>query len=329
MKLDMENCGQANNVFFLAVNTGFAFEGVPDQRAIDFYAARSKHGLKCAIVGNVVIPGGIATNNVSSVISSHPMWKELAISISTSGAEPGIQLSSTWSGYQGMRKFVSPEISQSLISYKQRGESFSREFVDNSFDRLMSGTRLAVEAGFRHIQLHAAHGYLFNLLIDPRFSSHADYFQGLVNQWAIKLRGINVETSIRFSLYSGDKSFDEQGSVEFIPKICNLSVDYLDISAGLYNLNKRLIYPTTAEILSIRQSKSLDLAISYPRAKFIISGKASNLFKENIPHNAHIGLCRDLIANADFLENMNFGCNNCNKCHYFSRNSQFLTCGRW
>lgn len=329
MLCDMKSYNQDRKTFFLAINTGYVSNGSPDERACEFYAARSKHGLSCVVVGNVVIPGGIASNDVCARISSAPAWGRLANAIADQGAMPGIQLSSAWVGYEGMRKFVTARSYENLEIYRDVASRFDRDFIEDAFGRLSRATDYALGAGFQHIQLHAAHGYLFNLLIDHRFSQHAEYVHELVAQWASRLRSAGAETSLRFSLYSGSLSLDSLNTDVFLSHLTSLPVDYLDVSAGLYNLDKHLIYPSRTEHIYFRHNSTIDLAARHRDINFIISGKASRIPTGDLPPNVHIGLCRDLIANPDFLRDRSRGCEDCMKCHYYSRNAAHLICGRW
>ena len=137
------------------------------------------------------------------------------------------------------------------------------------------------------------------------------------------------ESSLRFSLWTGHPSIDKHGQSQFIEIIVSLPVDYLDVSAGFYNVDKRLIYPTLPDVLSSRRTGTLDLARRYPHIQFIMSGKSSGAWDPSLPANVHVGICRDLIANPNFLRDRDQGCNDCMKCHYFSRGQSYLTCGRW
>lgn len=314
--------------FFLAVNTGYAVDGVPDDRAKDFYLRRSRHGLTCCIVGNVVIPGGYGTNSACAWISDRAEWVDLASAIESQGTLPGIQLSSTWSGYEGMRKFALPAALRSMKPYIEAAASFTRNHIDALFDGLADGTELALKAGFKHIQLHAAHGYAFNIALDPRLSSHAEYAYGKARNWAENLKERGIGTSIRFSLYTGDATYDANDK-GFVAGLLKLPVSYFDVSAGFYNLNKRLIYPSLAADLERRLRQTVKLAVEHPAKRFVVSGRMAKQDIDALPSNVEIGLCRDLIANPDYLANFDDGCSSCMKCHYFSRREDFLTCGHW
>ena len=316
-------------VFFLAVNTGLNTHGLPDARCRQFYAERSKHGLHSAIVGNVVTPNGVGTNDVCSVISSDGAWTRLANSISEEGALPGIQLSSTWRGYGGIQRFVPTSPDEQALIYKKIGASISEKNATLAFDSLNRATELALKAGFRHIQVHAAHGYLFNLLIDSRLTRHSDLARKKLTQWAQALNVERIESSIRFSMWSGHTLFDENRNDDVIDNIATIPVDYIDASAGFYNINKRLIYPSSPHQLRERTSRTLTIASRHPSVNIILSGLSSEAWNPDLPRNIHIGICRDLIANPNFLAERRNGCDLRMKCHYFSRGTSHLHCGKW
>ncbi len=325
----MRNCGGKRRYFFLAVNTGFTTNGEPDSRCRQFYQTRSGNGLHCAIVGNVVVPQGGATNDVCAEISESNAWRELVAAITNNGALAGIQLSSTWQGYQGSKRFVPRAGESPLTEYRNFGASISKQQVVDAFDSLQRGTELAVKAGFRHIQLHAAHGYLFNILVDNRLSPYANFAFRLICRWAEALASEKVETSIRFSMCSGDVIFDREHSLELSNEIAQLPVNYVDVSAGFYNINKRLIYPSTTAHLEERAAGTLGIAARHPMQNFIMSGKSVGAWDTSLPSNVHIGICRDLIANPNYLADRTDGCAICMKCHYFSRGEKHLVCGQW
>lgn len=325
----MSNCTENRKYFFLAVNTGYVTHGLPDQRCYDFYVARSGYGLYCAIVGNVVIPGGSGSNKVCAQISNSDAWHRLAMGISEQGALPGIQLSSAWNGYQGMKSFVASSGGEPLLEYRRIAASLSRDDIISAFDALNRGTEIAIRAGFRHIQLHAAHGYMFNLMIDPRLSPHFELALRLIEKWANSFVSAETETSLRFSLCSGEPRFDQCNQDEFVDLISSLPVCYIDVSAGYYNINKLLIYPISRDMIFSRHISTLKLAAEYPQKQYIMSGKAACFPSELLPPNIHLGICRDLIANPSFLQTRSSGCTDCMKCHYFSRGQSHITCGCW
>jgi len=325
----MRNSVENRKYFFLAVNTGFVQGGLPDTRCRAFYRERSRHGLHCSIVGNVVIPGGTGSNDVCTEISGAPAWRQLAEAIGEHGALPGIQLASAWQGYRGMTRFIPSAGDDPLNEYRRLADSLSNKDARTAFDGLYRGTEFAIKAGFRHVQIHAAHGYLFNLLVDPRLSRHVELALEAIQQWARGLTAMGIESSVRISMWAGHPVFDGQLEDQFLSRIAELPVSYVDVSAGFYNINKRLIYPSTPQLLSDRVEATLVFASRHPETQVILSGKSALAWDTRLPPNVHIGICRDLIANPDFLLERARGCATCMKCHYYSRGASHLTCGRW
>ncbi|WP_192036640.1 hypothetical protein [Halomonas sp. YLGW01] len=318
-----------SKTFFLPVNTGFSKNQTPDSRCIEFYRERSGNGLHCAIVGNVVLPSGVGSNNACSKISKNVAWNALTEAISERGAIPGVQLASCWPGYKGMQNFITKSNKKNINTYREIASSLKEKDIIDAFDDLKLGTSLAASAGFGHIQLHAAHGYLFNLIIDSRFSRHVDLAMEKLTEWSDQTADLEVEASIRLSLATGATEIDDYEPNDFLDKICTLPIDYIDISSGFYNLNKRLIYPSTDKLLSQRIAATTGLAHGHPRRNFIASGKSLKGWTKDLPKNVHIGICRDLIANPEFLKKHSNGCQNRMKCHYHSRGKDSITCGKW
>jgi 2,4-dienoyl-CoA reductase-like NADH-dependent reductase (Old Yellow Enzyme family) len=134
---------------------------------------------------------------------------------------------------------------------------------------------------------------------------------------------------LRFSLRTGDAAFDETGRQQFLDRVASVPVNYLGVSSGFYDVDKRLIYPSIAELLRERQLETVSLARRHVQAQFIYSGRSTRVSEADLPHNVHIGICRDLIANPDFLQSTDDGCGNTMKCHWYSRGKDHLECGRW
>jgi 2,4-dienoyl-CoA reductase-like NADH-dependent reductase (Old Yellow Enzyme family) len=316
-------------VFFLGVNTGYVSKGKPDHRYISFYRRRSSPQVHCTILGNVVIPGGYGSNDTTPLISRDAVWADVAQEIRGAGSLPGIQLATAWAGYHGSRSFRSTGRGQVIAEARKLVSSMESADVSRVFDNFDEGAKLAGGQGFGHVQVHSAHGYLLSLLIDSRINADASRALDRLGRLAEQLRHDGMESSIRISLRSGDPDFDSSGREDLYQSVAALPFDFIDISSGFYNIDKQLIYPARQDTLEARRRDTIDLAVRYPAKSFIFSGRALNHSTTDLPPNIHIGLCRDLIANPRFLTELDNGCRNHSKCHYFSRGVAHLTCPRW
>lgn len=316
-------------IFFLGVNTGYVTNGLPDSRYIEFYRRRSSSALHCAIIGNIVVPGGHGSNDVTPTLTADRVWGDIAAAITDGGSMPGIQLATSWAGYIGTRKFVGNDPSSVISAARALVQELGPVGSGSVLDAFNKGALIAADHGYRHVQLHGAHGYLLSLLIDHRINPRSEEIFGRLVRLGEDLTAAGIETSLRISLLTGDVSFDATGTARFHDSIAALPFDFVDLSSGFYNIDKRLIYPSRPDTIVARRSMTVSVASRHPTRNFILSGRAMSAASDTLPDNLHIGLCRDLIANPKFLAQPAKGCENRSKCHYFSKGESSLHCARW
>jgi 2,4-dienoyl-CoA reductase-like NADH-dependent reductase (Old Yellow Enzyme family) len=316
-------------IFLLGVNTGYVTDGLPDSRYIEFYRQRSSRALHCAIIGNVVVPGGYGSNDATPTLTGHPVWSSVAAAIAERGSMAGIQLATSWAGYVGTRKFVGSDPGSVIADARALVEELGPSGCAAMIDAFHEASDMAIDHGYRHVQLHGAHGYLLSLLIDYRINSRSEEILDSLSRLAERLAAAGIETSLRISLLTGDAAFDATGATRFHDSVAELPFDFIDLSSGFYNIDKRLIYPSRPDVIAARRSMTVNVASRHSDRKFILSGRAMNAAGEALPDNLHLGLCRDLIANPLFLAQPDRGCENRSKCHYFSKGETSLRCARW
>lgn len=310
------------NIFFLPVNTAYYSAGSPTQQCIDFYKKRSLPGLYCSIVGNVSTLRGYGTNPRTGIISKNGEWEKLADSIRANGSMAGIQLARSWKGYSGQQQFRNekwPEYKKYLIA------KLKKEDLSEVFDDFAESIQLAVELGFKHIQIHAAHGYLLSSLLDP----HLYHSPERIIEILIKIASYftNVELSVRVSNYCGLSQDIEKLRSDILSLIYYENYKYVDLSEGYYNFDKSYIYPFKPKMKIKRLERCLEIANAFPEQQFIISGWINPL--EVTRDNVHKGFCRNIIANPEFVIYLNETCENCGDCHYHSQGRESLLCRRW
>jgi 2,4-dienoyl-CoA reductase-like NADH-dependent reductase (Old Yellow Enzyme family) len=186
-------------------------------------------------------------------------WKPIAAFVASQGAVPGIQLghagrkASTWPawGFEDRTGTV-PEaeggwrtVAPSPIPFADDDEP--RELDLSGIDKIVgdfrAAARRAVDAGFRVIELHAAHGYLLHQFLSPIANHRTDEYGGsLENRARLLLRiveavraevGDGVPLFVRFSGSDWTPGgWDEQQTATVAGWAEEAGADFFDISSG-------------------------------------------------------------------------------------------------
>ncbi len=317
------------------INTGLYQKGNNTLENTQFYVARSTSQIDVAFVGNIAVATDLAPNATTGVISDHRSWSDLAEGIRAKGSASGIQLASTCPGYVGKRRADGSHMADALRNYQQLLLNVSIDRWSEIADRFRCAIDFSVRHGFEHIQIHAAHGYLWSLVMDPMLNPegcHLDLLYGIIDH-ILSIEGIRG--SIRMSWRTGYDHDKERQRVmldliERYPRV----LDW-DISNGYYNADKGLIYPNDNDGPIPWTEDAIKLANEYPDEQFVFSGnvwdpQASLMM---LPKNVSVGLARPIIADPNFLASSARGqaklCNYCGHCHYFSRGKNRISCPWW
>jgi 2,4-dienoyl-CoA reductase-like NADH-dependent reductase (Old Yellow Enzyme family) len=174
------------------------------------------------------------------------------------GAVPGIQLAHAgrkascdlpWRGGAGLKTSAEggwPVVGPSAVSFSEDSplprplDETAIEGVVNTFE---SAARRAIKAGFKVIEIHAAHGYLLHEFLSPLSNRRDDRYGGsLENRMRLllrvveRLRGLIPEEMLLFVRISAtdwvEGGWDIEQSVELAGKLKALGVDLIDVSSA-------------------------------------------------------------------------------------------------
>jgi 2,4-dienoyl-CoA reductase-like NADH-dependent reductase (Old Yellow Enzyme family) len=183
--------------------------------------------------------------------------KRITTFIEAQGAVPGVQLAhagrkashtSPWKG----SKIINPEdggwttFAPSAIAYKD-GEPLPKEMSIDDIKQFINDTKAAaaraLKAGFKMIEIHAAHGYLLNEFLSPISNLRRDDYGGsfenrirLLIEIAEATRNVLGEALPLFVRISATEWFDggwtEEDSVRLAKILKEKKVDLIDCSSG-------------------------------------------------------------------------------------------------
>ncbi|HEX4084975.1 MAG TPA: NADH:flavin oxidoreductase/NADH oxidase [Chthoniobacteraceae bacterium] len=216
-------------------------------------------GLVMAEATAVTADGRISPNDLGIWSDKHvePLAR-CADFIEKQGAVPGIQLAhagrkastaAPWKGRGPVRADEGgwrPIWAASAIAFDEESpvpEGLSREQIGGVLAAFAEGARRAREAGFRVLEIHAAHGYLFHEFLSPLSNRRADEYGGslenrtrIVREAATAIRRVWPEDLPLFIRISAtdwvEGGWDPGQSVELARQLKPLGVDLVDCSSG-------------------------------------------------------------------------------------------------
>ena len=115
--------------------------------------------------------------------------------------------------------------------------------IDGVIDAFEAGARRALKAGFKVLEIHAAHGYLLHEFLSPISNHRNDQYGGslenrmrLLLQVAERLRGLMPEELPLFVRISAsdwvEGGWDIEQSVKLAKRLKAVGVDLIDVSSG-------------------------------------------------------------------------------------------------
>lgn len=325
------------------INTGFAKSGHPISALRNFHSARSGPPLAICYVGNVATSAGGATN-VGTLIIGHQHsqqgFAEIAATIAERGSLPGIQIAQS-PKLDARKNWRVYDVTSETRRLSEIITSLRQDDLRRAFNQFVQSARVAVRLGFKVVQIHAAHGYLLSLLLSEQFNPRSDDYRPYgprLSELVARLREVTatVLLAFRFNIQSG-LGF-ENGLAEGLDLAAFFSkegVDILDLSAGIYTLDRRLIYPGSPGGSMPYLSAGLKIAAAHTHQIITASGNLTDTRQlQRVPRNVLIGVARALIADPDFAsksarddQNSIVECARRGRCHYFSRGRTHIECG--
>jgi 2,4-dienoyl-CoA reductase-like NADH-dependent reductase (Old Yellow Enzyme family) len=258
--------------------------GAPTNQLITAYRALAHSGVGLLISGNVMVDGAAleAPRNVVIEDDRHraQLCRWAAVTEDTD-AKFILQLSHP--GRQTMRGNALPGRRQDVVGPSEvplavggnrlfrAPRALSDAEITAIIGRFARAARIAADAGFHGVQIHAAHGYLFNQFLSPLVNQRTDRWGGsLENRMRLLLetvREIRATTSDRFliavKLNSADfqrGGFDADDSLTVARALEKEGIDLLEISGGTYESTAMVTGMPQRESTRAREAYFLEFA---------------------------------------------------------------------
>ena len=220
--------------------------GHPTPEQLTLYQKWADGGLAISIVGEVQGNPGFAEkpgNLVLNDTSDHNRFRELATKGGSNGTSFWLQL-----GHAGAMSYAptsTPKGPSALDLPGLRCGEFTRDEIADLPNEFARTARMAKEAGFGGVQIHAAHGFLLSQFHSPLFNRRDDEYGGSIeNRMRLLLdvvltvrNAVGEAYPIAIKLNSSDQllgGLESEDALKVIAALDNTSIDLIDISGGTY-----------------------------------------------------------------------------------------------
>ncbi|MFC3928088.1 NADH:flavin oxidoreductase/NADH oxidase family protein [Streptococcus caprae] len=243
-----------NRFFKSAMNEAMGTRNLqPKKEVVNLYRQWAQGGAGLVVTGNVMVdptslaePGNVVFNEQSDMTT----LKEWAQAGRTNGTAIMVQINH--SGKQAPKTVNKQPVAPSVVPIEgsmanlfNAPRALSREEIKDLVQKFTTAAKVAKDAGFSGVQIHAAHGYLINQFLSPHDNRRTDEYGGnrdnrmrfLVEIYQGMRTACGADFPIGMKINSADfreGGFSEEDSLYVIQEMENLGLDFIEISGGNY-----------------------------------------------------------------------------------------------
>ena len=275
-----------NRFFKSAMSEGMGTRDFqPKKNIATLYKRWAEGGTGLIITGNIMVdPKGTAEpgNIVFDKNSNMEILKDWAKQGQQHGAKVMVQLNHP--GKQAPKTVSKQTVAPSAVPL---GNGLNKLFstpralttseVEELVQKFVTSAKVAKEAGFSGVQIHAAHGYLISQFLSPHDNRRTDKYGGSLENRMRFLKEIYLgmreelgkDFTIGIKINSTDFKEDgltEEDSLKTIIELANLGLDFVEISGGTYERPAMMgaTSKSTNQVFFAEYSKKLKQKIKIP-----------------------------------------------------------------
>lgn len=261
-----------NRFFKSAMEEQLAIDNQPTQALVNLYRTWALGGAGVLVTGNVMVSPNVKGSVGDVVVSddrSLAMLKAWADAGKTAGTLMIMQINHA--GKQSPKAVNREPVAPSAVplvgmdGFINPPRALQAVEIEQIIGEFITTAKIAEQAGFSGVQIHAAHGYLISQFLSPHHNQRNDEWGGsLANRMNFLLKIYQgIRETVRPDFLVGVKlnsadfqkgGFDENDSLAVVAKLSELGIDFIEISGGNYESPAML-----AEKSSTRQREAFFL----------------------------------------------------------------------
>ncbi|MCE7791985.1 NADH:flavin oxidoreductase/NADH oxidase family protein [Salipaludibacillus sp. CUR1] len=259
-----------NRIFKSAMSEALATkDNLPSDKLIRLYRTWARGGAGVLVTGNVMVDRKVLGEPRNVVLENDrhlTLFKKWAEAGTENGTQLWMQINHP--GKQVFKGVVDEAVAPSAVPFDPSLQKFfpkcralTGEEITAIIKKFAETARLAQNAGFSGVQIHAAHGYLVSQFLSNKHNRRTDEWGGSIKNRFRFLqeiyKAVRAETGEGFpvsvKINSADfikSGFSEHESLYVIKELADMGTDLIEISGGTYEkpeMTGRNIKPLTAK----------------------------------------------------------------------------------
>ena len=241
-----------NRIFKSAMEEQLAQNDQPSEKLVRLYDTWAKGGAGVLVTGNVIVAES-GKGSINDVVISDGRSLEMLKKWAKAGTQNDTLLimQINHAGKQSPAVVNKTPLAPSAVplvgmdGFINPPRELTADEINGLIQQFVQTAKIAEQAGFSGVQIHAAHGYLISQFLSPHHNRRQDQWGGsLENRMRFLLETytairtvVGKDFLVGVKLNSADfpkGGVDESESVQVVQKLSEMDIDFIEVSGGNY-----------------------------------------------------------------------------------------------
>jgi len=241
-----------NRIFKSAMEEQLAQNDQPSEKLVRLYDTWAKGSAGVLVTGNVMVAES-GKGSINDVVISDDRGLEMLKKWAKAGTQNDTLLimQINHAGKQSPAVVNKTPLAPSAVplegmdGFINPPRELTADEINGLIQQFVQTAKIAEQAGFSGVQIHAAHGYLISQFLSPHHNRRQDQWGGslenrmrfLLETYTAIRAAVGKDFLVGVKLNSADfqkGGFDESESVQVVQKLSEMGIDFIEVSGGNY-----------------------------------------------------------------------------------------------